>query len=175
MKTIEKNRSSRILPLAVPVMLALLTVRTDAADAEVAAAASVSDEIKTFCTNIADPARDQRYLIQKQKLADLQADIDERIKVLEARRAEYEDWLTRRNEFLKRAEAGLVEIYAKMDSDSAAKQLQIVDANVAAALIMKLEPGKASEILNEMNPESAAKLAGIIASAVDPTTSRNPS
>jgi len=146
-----------------------------AAETKVAAAASVSDEIKNFCTNIADQARDQRYLIQKKKLADLQADIDARIKTLEERRAEYEDWLTRRQEFLRKAEAGLVEIYAKMDADAAAKQLQIVDADVAAALIMKLEPGQASDILNEMNPESAAKLAGIIASAVDPTTSRNPS
>jgi flagellar motility protein MotE (MotC chaperone) len=161
--------------MAAIAMFAILPIRAGAADMEMAAAASVSDEIKTFCTNIADPARDQRYLIQKKKLTDLQADIDSRIKMLEARRAEYEDWLTRRNEFLKRAEAGLVEIYAKMDSDAAAKQLQIVDANIAAALIMKLDPGKASAILNEMSPESAAKLTGIIASAVDPNTSRNPS
>lgn len=26
------------------------------------------DEIKQFCTNIAEPARDQRYLLQKQEL-----------------------------------------------------------------------------------------------------------
>jgi flagellar motility protein MotE (MotC chaperone) len=29
------------------------------------------DEIKQFCTNIAEPARDQRYLLQKQELEKL--------------------------------------------------------------------------------------------------------
>lgn len=139
----------------------------------VGATSAVGNEIETFCKNIADPARDQRYLIQSKKLTDLQAEIDQRIKTLEARRAEYEDWLTRRNDFLTKAEAGLVDIYAKMDSDAAAKQLQLIDPNVAAALVMKLKPEQASAILNEMTPESAARLAGIIASAVDPSTSRN--
>src|SRR5690606_4641259 len=55
-----------------------------------------ADEIREFCTNIADAARDQRYLLQKQELENLQKDVDERIKTLEARRAEYEDWLKRR-------------------------------------------------------------------------------
>lgn len=162
-------------PVLLAALLALLPPTARAAETKGAAAASVSDEIQTFCTNIAEPARDQRYLIQKKKLTDLQADIDERIKTLEARRAEYEDWLTRRNDFLKTAEAGLVDIYAKMDADAAAKQLQLIDPDVAAALVMKLTPGQASAILNEMTPESAARLAGIIASAVDPNTSRNPS
>ena len=37
--------------------------------------ASSQDEIKQFCTNIADPARDQRYLLQKQELDKLQGKV----------------------------------------------------------------------------------------------------
>lgn len=55
--------------------------------------ASTSDEIQKFCTNIADAARDQRYLLQKQELEKLQADVDDRIKALQDRTAEYQDWL----------------------------------------------------------------------------------
>ena len=36
-------------------------------------------EIRQFCTNIADAARDRRYLLQKQELEKLQTDVDERI------------------------------------------------------------------------------------------------
>lgn len=66
---------------------------------------STQDEIQKFCTNIADAARDQRYLMQKQELEKLQSDVNERIAVLEDRKAEYEDWLMRREHFLNQAKA----------------------------------------------------------------------
>ncbi len=84
------------------------------------------EEIKQFCTNIADPARDQRYLLQKQELEKLQADIDSRMAEMDKRKAEYQDWLKRRNDFLKQAEAGLTDIYKNMKPDAAALQLQEV-------------------------------------------------
>ena len=39
---------------------------------------ATADEIREFCTNIADAARDQRYLLQKKELEDLQKQIDGR-------------------------------------------------------------------------------------------------
>ena len=133
------------------------------------------DEVREFCTNIADAARDQRYLIQKQELETLQKDVDERIKVLEARRAEYEDWLKRRNDFLKTAEGGLVEIYRKMKPDAAAGQLAALDPEIASAIVMKLPPRQSSTILGEMPADKAALLTRIIASATDKNTSKDPS
>lgn len=136
---------------------------------------ATADEIREFCTNIADKARDQRYLLQKQELEALQKDVDSRIATLEKRRAEYEDWLRRRNEFLKVAEAGLIEIYKKMKPDAAAAQLQEIDPEIASAIVMKLNPRMSSLILSEMAAEKAAVLARIIASASDPNTSKDPS
>lgn len=133
---------------------------------------STEDEIRQFCTNIADSARDQRYLLQKQELEKLQADVDSRVAVLEQRRAEYEDWLKRRNDFLKQAEAGLTDIYKNMKPDAAALQLQEVKTEVAAAVIMRLGARQSSLILNEMDAEKAAVIANIIASASDPNTSK---
>ena len=133
------------------------------------------EEIKQFCTNIADPARDQRYLLQKQELEKLRADVDSRIAEMNKRKEEYQDWLKRRDDFLKQAEAGLTDIYKKMKPDAAATQLQEVKIEVAAAVIMRLNPTQSSLILNEMDPQKAAVIASVIASASDPNTSKDPS
>ncbi|OWW05357.1 flagellar protein [Rhizobium sp. R72] len=133
------------------------------------------EEIKQFCTNIADPARDQRYLLQKQELEKLRADVDSRIAEMNRRKEEYQDWLKRRDDFLKQAEAGLTDIYKKMKPDAAASQLEQMRIEVAAAVIMRLNPSQSSLILNEMDPKKAGNIASIIASASDPNTSKDPS
>ena len=133
------------------------------------------EEIKAFCANIADSARDQRYLLQKEELEKLQAQVDQRIVLLEKRKGEYETWLKQRNEFLKMAEAGLVDIFKKMKPDAAAGQLELVDANLASAIIMKLSPTQSSLILSEMDAKKAAKLTSIISAASSRNTPRNPS
>ena len=55
---------------------------------------------------------------------------------MDKRKAEYQDWLKRRDDFLKQAEAGLTDIYKKMKPDAAALQLQDVKPELAAAVIM---------------------------------------
>ena len=129
-------------------------------------------EIERFCSNIADAARDRRYALQAEEMKQLQAGIDQRMKALEEKRAEYETWLKRREVFLARAEDGVVQIYAGMKPDAAAERLAIAYADLAAAILMKLDSRKASVILNEMDQKAAATLTGIMASAarrVDPS------
>ncbi len=148
------------------VCVLLLTISGAKAEETPAIPATGSDqgEIQKFCSNIVDAARDQRYLMQKQDLERLQADVDARIKMLEDRRTEYEEWLKRRNAFLESADAGLLEIYQSMKPDIAGPQLELVNVNVAAALLMKLPPKNSSKILSKMAPDKAAALTGIIAS-----------
>jgi flagellar motility protein MotE (MotC chaperone) len=129
-------------------------------------------EIQRFCSNIADAARDRRYSLQAEELKQLQAGIDQRMKALDEKRAEYEQWLKRREVFLARAEDGVVKIYAGMKPDAAAERLAMVNSDLAAAILMKLDSRKAGVILNEMDQKAAAKLTGIMASAarrVDPS------
>ena len=135
--------------------------------------ASSQDEIRQFCTNIANPARDQRYLLQKQELEKLQADVDQRLATMDKRKAEYEDWLKRRDDFLKTADLGLVDIYKNMKPDAAAASLNDVKITVAAAIIMKLSARQSSLILAEMDAKKAAIITNIIASASDPNTSKS--
>lgn len=125
----------------------------------------VNDDIRRFCTNIADAARDRRYSLQRMELETLQSDIEGRIAALEAKRAEYEAWLKRRDDFLEQAQEGLVDIYGRMRPDAAAERLEELRVDLAAAILMKLDSRQASVILNEMNPKVAAALTAVIASA----------
>jgi flagellar motility protein MotE (MotC chaperone) len=133
------------------------------------------EEIKAFCANIADAARDQRYQLQKEELTKLQAEVNDRIAVLEKRKNEYQDWLNKRNAFLRQAEAGLVDIYKKMKPDAAAEQMNLLDPNLVSAVIMKLKPAQASLILAEMEPKKAAMITAIMSAVEMRDTSRNPS
>lgn len=125
-----------------------------------------------YCTSIADAASDTRFALQKQALADMEKEIEGRIKVLEAKRAEYEGWLKRRNEVLEKADETIVMIYSRMRPDAAALQLMNMDEEIAAAVIAKLNPRAASAVLNEMEPARAAQLANVITDA--PKREKNP-
>ena len=162
------------MPAAAAMLLAIPGAFAEDAGKAAPDPAAAQDEIRQFCTNIADPARDQRYLLQKQELEKLQADVDARIAAMDQRKAEYEDWLKRRDDFLKKADDSLIEIYKNMKPDAAAQSLDSVRITIAAAIIMKLSPRQSSLILAEMDAEKAAMVTNIIASASDPNTSKQP-
>lgn len=180
----EKRKLRRAAALGAMLLISAQPAATETASPNVAtrsvgdapvlaaAAAEPTTEIQRFCSNIADAARDRRYTLQAKELETLQADIDKRMKALEEKRAEYEEWLKRRNDFMADAEDGVVKIYARMRPDAAAERLAEVDAELAAAILMKLDSRQAGVILNEMERKAAAALTGIMASAArkeDPT------
>lgn len=144
----------------------------DAPAADAAAAPTAATVATQYCSNIVDAAADARFARQAAALAELERDIEERLARLEAKRAEYEDWLDRREKFLKTAEDGLIAIYTQMKPDAASAQLSIMDEMTAAAILSKLTPRTASSILNEMNPTKAALLTNIMAGLSDRTTSQ---
>ena len=123
------------------------------------------DEIEKFCGNIDSQAADARFELQSQQLQQLRMQIDDRIKVLEEKREEYENWLNKRNEFLAKAQDSLVNIISKMRPDAAAAQLALVDDFAAAAIMLKLTPRISSAIMNELPPEKSANLTKVLVSA----------
>jgi flagellar motility protein MotE (MotC chaperone) len=160
---------SAVLSLAA--LLLAIGPASTASGEDVVPPATDASEVQRFCSNIADAARDRRYSMQKMELDKLKTEIDERMKALEAKRLEYEDWLKRRDDFLDKAEDNVVKIYAKMKPDAAAERLSEVKIELAAGILMKLDPRQASTILNEMDRKAAATITGVMASAarkVDP-------
>ncbi len=121
-------------------------------------AKSQMTDVQRFCLNNAATAGDAKAAWQAAKLMDLEEQIKQRIAELEAKRAEYQEWLKKRNEAMKKAEDGLVAIYSRMRPEAAAAQLAAMDDEMAATLLAKLPPRTASNILNEIEPGRAARL-----------------
>jgi flagellar motility protein MotE (MotC chaperone) len=116
-----------------------------------------------FCKNIVDAALDARVAWQQKELDATEAKLRQRIAELEAKRAEYEKWLKLRDDFLRKAEDSVVEIYSRMNPDAAAQQIAAMTDDTAAAVLAKLRVRSASAILNEMEPARAAHLADTLA------------
>lgn len=148
--------------------LAVVLMASGPAATESAAKAEVptdATEIERFCSNIADAARDRRYALQAEELRKLQQEVDKRMQALDAKRAEYEDWMKRRETFIDKAQDGVVKIYAGMKPDAAAERIAALDPGLGAAILMKLDSRRAGVILNEMDSKAAAALTNIMAAA----------
>jgi flagellar motility protein MotE (MotC chaperone) len=126
--------------------------------------AAASDAAQ-FCANVTDDARERRYALKEQDLEALVTQIDARMKALETKRAELEDWQKRREEFSKLATENLVQIYAKMRPASAAERMEILPIDLSASILAKLSSRQAGVILNEMKTEQAALITSVMAAA----------
>jgi flagellar motility protein MotE (MotC chaperone) len=127
-----------------------------------------------YCTNIADAAIDARIAWQRQNLAEAEKLVQQKATELEAKTAEFQRWLQRRDEFVEKAKKTVVDIYTKMKPDAAALQLQVLDEETAAAVLVKLDPRTASAVMNEMDPTQAARLTSIISGAARTPRPRAP-
>ena len=128
---------------------------------------SNSNEIARFCTNIADAARERRYAIQKAELEKLQAEVEDRIALLEKKHAELQNWVEKRERFSEAANEGLVDVFAQMRPDAAAQRMEKLPGELTAALLSKLSPRAAGTILNEMSADRAAMVAVIMSAVAD--------
>ncbi|MBJ7543649.1 MotE family protein [Rhodomicrobium udaipurense] len=127
--------------------------------------AANSRAAQSYCENIADAAADARFLSQKAELMKLDDELARRTALLEQKTNEYKEWLGRRNEFLRKAEQSLVELYTKVKPDAAAAQIAAMDEESASALLIKLSTKKSSAILDEMPPEKAARIVAVMIGA----------
>lgn len=122
-------------------------------------------DVEQFCSNIQDEARERRYALKEAELAAIAAQIDEKMKALEAKRAEFEAWQTRREQFAMLATDNLVDIYKKMRPAAAAERLAVLPTDLSASILMKLPSRQAGVILNEMEPETVAAITAIMAAS----------
>ena len=130
-----------------------------------ATAKPVDPDASRYCANVAPSIVEARIAWQTRRLADLDGQIRQRIAELEKAEAAARDWIARRGELMSAARDDLVAIYAKMEPESAARQLAALDDRTAAAILGKLKPGAAGAILGEMEADRASRLAGLLGSA----------
>ena len=111
------------------------------------------------------PRADARFAWQKQTLAETEKQVEQRVEELNGKIAEYQKWLARRDEFSRKAQSAITDIYAKMKPDAAAQQLTALDEETAAAVITKLNREISSALMAEMDAKKAARLTSIISSS----------
>ena len=135
-----------------------------AVETSVAADTSAEPDAVRFCAAVAPSIAEARIAWQTKRLAELDAQVRQRIADLEKAEASARDWIARREALLAAANDDLVAIFAKMQPEGAARELSAIDDRVAAAILGKLKPNAAGAILDEMEAERASRLAGMIAS-----------
>jgi flagellar motility protein MotE (MotC chaperone) len=139
------------------------------------APSEAGDGVQQYCANIANAAADARIAWQTKRLGELQTQLKQTIAEFEAKEAESRDWVAKREAFLKKAQDGVVAVYAKMDSEAAAEQMNAMEEATAAAILSKLNPRIASAILDEMDAGKAAKLTSLMSGATVAAANRTKS
>jgi flagellar motility protein MotE (MotC chaperone) len=134
-------------------------------DMIVTGALGPQNDAERYCRNIADAAKEAKFEWQVKTISELEDALAKRTTELEAKRADVEAWLKKRQEFMALAEERLVDIYSKMRADAASAQIKELGPVTAAALLMKLQPRISSAILNEMPAADAAHLASLMVDA----------
>jgi len=119
--------------------------------------------VETYCTTVSDLAAERRVALQTSALKELEARVQDRLDVLEQRTQELSDLIRKRNELRQLAKAELVDIYAGMDAEAAAAQMERLDPRLASSVLRQLKPRQASAILDVMKPEMAAMMMRLIA------------
>ena len=118
-----------------------------------------------FCATVAPSIAEARIAWQTKRLAELDAQVKQRIADLEKAEAAARDWIAKRDALMAAANDDLVAIFAKMQPEAAARQLSAMDDRMAAAILGKLKPNAASAILDEMEAERASRLVGVLSAA----------
>ena len=125
--------------------------------------------LKGYCGALATSLADAEKAVQMQVLEDLETKLKQRISELSLKSAELREALRQREDIARKADALIVEIYAKMKPEAAAAQLSAMEEPIAAALLTKLNVRAASAILNEISPERAARLTEAMGATVKST------
>ena len=114
-------------------------------------------DVSRYCANVAPSIAEARIAWQTKRLNELDAQVKQRIADLEKAEAAARDWVAKREAMMKAASDDVVAIYAKMQPESAARQISTMDDRMAAAILGKLKPTAAGAILDEMEAERASR------------------
>jgi flagellar motility protein MotE (MotC chaperone) len=166
LKTAGKVRCSLdLLALTAGLMLVLADIShaseakaTSPAALKAAAGPAAQMPKDDYCGNIVDLAADARHMLQMKTLEELEKKIDQKIVLLEAKRAESEAFLKKRDDAIKETRQDLVDIFSKMKPDVAAAQFEILDVATSASILKQLNARVAGTILNEMKAPVAAAI-----------------
>lgn len=123
--------------------------------------------VEDYCTLVTDLAAERRVARQNASLKALQDKVDNRLNLLDERTQELAELIRKRDELRNLAQKELVDIYAGMDTEAAAAQMERLDFRLGSSVLRQLKPRQASAILNVMKPALAAEMVRLIAVATE--------
>jgi flagellar motility protein MotE (MotC chaperone) len=126
---------------------------------------SADGGVARYCSNVAPLAAEARIAWQEKRLTELEGQIKQRIAELGQKEAEAREWVTKREALMNSASEDVAAIYGKMEPESAAAQLALMDDATAVSILGKLNARAASAILNEMEADKAGKLTAVLSGA----------
>lgn len=124
--------------------------------------AANADSPSRYCADFTPSAQEARIAWQMKQLLDLEARVKQRVADIEKAEASIRDWVDKRDAMLKSANDEVVAIYAKMQAETAAQQIALLDDPLATAILAKLKPAAAGAILDQMDAARAARLANLL-------------
>jgi flagellar motility protein MotE (MotC chaperone) len=125
---------------------------TSAAEDVVATAVPTNQESATdYCTAFADKAAESKTVRQRKELVELKGKIEEQLLTLDEKTKSLEVWIEKRESIREAVSMSLVKMYANVEAEIAAQQIQKLDASVASELLRRLSSKQSGEILSSMD------------------------
>lgn len=146
-------------------LLCMIQIGVPEALAESAESPGITKAIEDYCTSVSDLAAERRAARQTAALTELQAQVEDKLNMLDERTQQLADLIRKREELRNLANKELVDIYAGVDAEAAAAQMEKLDLRLASSVLRQLKPRQASAILDVMKPDLAAALVRLIAVA----------
>ena len=114
--------------------------------------------VEDFCEAFADKAAEAKLARQRKELLDVKAGIEQQLSELNEKTKKLEALVAKRNELRDSVSASMIKMYANVEPEIAAQQLQKLNPQIAAELLQRLSPKRAGEISTAMEVDFASKV-----------------
>lgn len=130
---------------------ACMATTSSAEDVFAAAMATNQESATDYCTAFADKAAESKTVRQRKELLELKGKIEEQLLTLDEKTKSLEVWIEKRKSIRDAVSTNLVKIYANVEAEIAAQQIQKLDVSVASELLRRLSSKQSGEILSAMD------------------------
>jgi flagellar motility protein MotE (MotC chaperone) len=114
--------------------------------------------VEDFCEAFADKAAEAKLARQRKELLDVKAEIEQQLSELNEKTKMLEALVAKRKELRDSVSASMIKMYANVEPEIAAQQLQKLNPQAAAELLQRLSPKQAGEIATAMEVDFASKV-----------------
>jgi flagellar motility protein MotE (MotC chaperone) len=140
------------------VMLVVGAAATSAGAEDTLSPSASPELVQDYCAGFRNEAADMRMKLQMDELHVLQKEIETQAAELASKTAALSELVSAHEQLLATATKDIIKIYASVEPEAAAKQLQQIAPDEAAAILRKLQAKRSGEILSTMETKAATDI-----------------